>query len=80
MCSTPSVFQGGIPFFLCTSPICNERCSNDAAQPSHGLEASSTGVTLRKRRRRKRRPRKKEVLDSDSDSYDETKKELPGPR
>ncbi|NXG95633.1 LPIN3 phosphatase, partial [Loxia leucoptera] len=71
--------EGGIPFFLCTSPICKERCSNDAAQPSHGLEASSTGVILRKRRRRKRRPRKKEVLDSDSDSYDETKKELPAP-
>ncbi|XP_059718739.1 phosphatidate phosphatase LPIN3-like [Haemorhous mexicanus] len=71
--------EGGIPFFLCTSPICKERCSNDAAQPSPGLEASSTGEILRKRRRRKRRPRKKEVLDSDSDSYDETKKELPAP-
>ncbi|NXF24720.1 LPIN3 phosphatase, partial [Rhodinocichla rosea] len=67
--------EGSIPFFLCTSPICKERCTKDAAQPSPGLEASSAGVILRRRRRRKRRPRKKEVLDTDSDS-DEAKKEL----
>ncbi|NXV68970.1 LPIN3 phosphatase, partial [Molothrus ater] len=67
--------EGSIPFFLCTSPICKERCMTDAAQPSRGLEASSSGVILRKRRRRRRRPRKKEVLDTDSDS-DEAKKEL----
>ncbi|KAL9835122.1 phosphatidate phosphatase LPIN3 isoform 3-T3 [Geothlypis trichas] len=64
-----------IPFFLCTSPICKDRCTKDAALPSLGLEASSAGVILRKRRRRRRRPRKKEVLDTDSDS-DEAKKEL----
>ncbi|XP_071302620.1 phosphatidate phosphatase LPIN3-like [Agelaius tricolor] len=67
--------EDSIPFFLCTSPICKERCMTDAAQPSQGLEASSSGVILRKRRRRRRRPRKKEVLDTDSDS-DEAKKEL----
>ncbi|NWT28823.1 LPIN3 phosphatase, partial [Cardinalis cardinalis] len=67
--------ESSIPFFLCTSPICKERCRTDAALPSHGLEASSAGVILHKRRRRRRRPRKKVVLDTDSDS-DEAKKEL----
>ncbi|KAM3663793.1 phosphatidate phosphatase LPIN3 [Ammospiza maritima maritima] len=67
--------ESNIPFFLCTSPICKERCMTGAAQPSQGLGVSSTGVILRRRRRRRRRPRKREVLDTDSDS-DEAKKEL----
>ncbi|XP_068063631.1 phosphatidate phosphatase LPIN3 isoform X2 [Anomalospiza imberbis] len=71
--------EGSIPFFLCTSPICKKRCPKDAVQPSCGLEASSTRVILRKRRPHKRRPQKKEVLDSDSDSCDEIKSELPAP-
>ncbi|XP_053814776.1 phosphatidate phosphatase LPIN3 isoform X2 [Vidua chalybeata] len=71
--------EGSIPCFLCTSPIFKKRCPEDAVQPSCGLEASSTGVILHKRRPRKRRPKKKEVLDSDSDSCDETKSELPAP-
>ncbi|NXI11537.1 LPIN3 phosphatase, partial [Irena cyanogastra] len=76
--------EGSIPFFLCTSSTRKKRSPKDAVQPSCGLEATTAGVILRKRRRRKRRPKKKEVLDSDSDSYDETKskvaiKQLPGP-
>ncbi|XP_064585926.1 phosphatidate phosphatase LPIN3 [Zonotrichia leucophrys gambelii] len=67
--------ESNIPFFLCTSPICKERCMTGAAQPSQGLGVSSTGVILRRRRRRRRRPRKREVLDTESDS-DEAKKEL----
>ncbi|XP_030819441.1 phosphatidate phosphatase LPIN3 [Camarhynchus parvulus] len=70
--------ESSFPFFLCSSPICKERCMTDAAQPSQRLEASSAGVILHKRRRRRRRPRKKEVLDTDSDS-DEAKKELLAP-
>ncbi|NWI37600.1 LPIN3 phosphatase, partial [Picathartes gymnocephalus] len=66
--------EGSIPFFLCTSPIRRERSRKDDVQPSCGLEATSAAVILHKRRRRKRRPKKK-VLDSDSDSYDETKSE-----
>ncbi|NXM85501.1 LPIN3 phosphatase, partial [Oenanthe oenanthe] len=62
--------EGSIPFFLHTSPICEEQSPKDAVQPS-----TSASVVLRKRRRRKRRPRKSEVLDSDSDSCDETKSE-----
>lgn len=80
---SPSPFQGSIPLFLRTSPICKERSPEDAVQPS-----TSDGEILRKRRRRKRRPKKNEVLDSDSDSCDETKSEvtkkepceLPAPR
>lgn len=79
----PTLFQGSIPLFLCTSPICKERSTEDAVQPS-----TSAGVILCQRRRRKRRPKKNEVLDSDSDSCDETKSEvtikepgeLPAPR
>ncbi|KAM7005189.1 phosphatidate phosphatase LPIN3 [Passerculus sandwichensis] len=69
------MLHSNIPFFLCTSPICKERCVTGAAQPSQGLGVSGTGVILRRRRRRRRRPRKREVLDTDSDS-DEAKKEL----
>lgn len=83
MGSSPSLFQGSIPLFLRTSPICKERSPEDAVQPS-----TSAGEILRKRRRHKRRPKKNEVLDSDSDSCDETKSEvtkkepceLPAPR
>ncbi|XP_041275143.1 phosphatidate phosphatase LPIN3 [Onychostruthus taczanowskii] len=71
--------KDSIPFFLCTSPICKDWDSQDVVQPSYGLEVSRAGVILRKRRRRRRRPRKKEMLDSDSDSSDEIKKELPAP-
>ncbi|NXQ42324.1 LPIN3 phosphatase, partial [Catharus fuscescens] len=63
--------EGSIPLFLRTSPICKERSTEDAVQPS-----TSAGVILRQRRRRKRRPKKNEVLDSDSDSCDETKSEV----
>ncbi|NXC80998.1 LPIN3 phosphatase, partial [Cercotrichas coryphoeus] len=63
--------EGSIPFFLRTSPICEEQNPEDAAQPS-----TSAGAILRKRRRHRRRPRKSEVLDSDSDSCDETKSEV----
>lgn len=80
MGSVPSVFHGSIPFFLCTSSICKKRCPKDAVEPSCGQEASSIGVILHKRRQRRRRPKKKEVLDSDSDSCDETENELPAPR
>ncbi|NXP57609.1 LPIN3 phosphatase, partial [Chloropsis cyanopogon] len=74
--------EGSIPFLLCTSPICKRWSPKDAAPPSSGLKGTSTGVILRRRRRRKRRPKRREVLDSDSDSCDETKskvatKELP---
>ncbi|XP_032930863.1 phosphatidate phosphatase LPIN3-like [Catharus ustulatus] len=63
--------EGRIPLFLRTSPICKEQSTEDAVQPS-----TSAGVILRQRRRRKRRPKKNEVLDSDSDSCDETKSEV----
>lgn len=82
MGSSPSLLQGSIPFFLCTSPICQDRGA-EGAQLSCELEGTSAGGILHRRRRRKRRPRKKELLDSDSDSCDETKKEpceLPAPR
>ncbi|XP_005057165.2 PREDICTED: phosphatidate phosphatase LPIN3 isoform X2 [Ficedula albicollis] len=63
--------EDSIPFLLRTSPICEEQSPDDAVQPS-----TSAGVVLRRRRRHKRRPRKNEVLDSDSDSSDETKSEV----
>ncbi|NXP42636.1 LPIN3 phosphatase, partial [Leiothrix lutea] len=81
-------YEGSIPSYLCTSPICKEQSSNYGFQPSCGLEATSTGAILRKRRRRRRRPKKKLVLDLDSDSNDESEsemtikepRELPAPR
>uniref|UniRef100_H0Z368 phosphatidate phosphatase n=1 Tax=Taeniopygia guttata TaxID=59729 RepID=H0Z368_TAEGU len=79
MGSVPSLFHGSIPFFLCTSPICKKWCPKDAVEPSCGQEASSFGVILHKKRQRRRRPKKKEVLDSDSDSCDETENKLPAP-
>ncbi|RLV98867.1 hypothetical protein DV515_00010361 [Chloebia gouldiae] len=72
--------EASIPFFLCKSPTCKKQCPKDAIEPSCGQEASSIGVTLHKRRQHKRRPKKKEVLDSDSDSCDETENELPALR
>ncbi|NXR51457.1 LPIN3 phosphatase, partial [Hippolais icterina] len=69
-------YEGRIPSYLCTSPICKKRSSNNVVQPSYGLEIPSAAMILHKRRRRKRRPRMKVVLDSDSDSYDETKSEV----
>ncbi|NWZ68840.1 LPIN3 phosphatase, partial [Acrocephalus arundinaceus] len=71
-----SEYEGRIPSYLCTSPICKKRSSNNAVQPSYGLKVPSAAMILHKRRRRKRRPRMKVVLDSDSDSYDETKSEV----
>ncbi|NXB37214.1 LPIN3 phosphatase, partial [Eulacestoma nigropectus] len=68
--------EGSIPYFLCTSPIYKARSPKDAAQPSCELEATSAGLILHKRRRRKRRPQKKDVLESDSDSCDETKSDV----
>ncbi|NWT89296.1 LPIN3 phosphatase, partial [Lanius ludovicianus] len=65
-----------IPYFLCTSPIYKAQSPKDAVQPSRELEATSTGLILRKRRRRKRRPRKKEVSELDSDSSDENKSNM----
>lgn len=76
MGSSPSLFQGSIPYFLCTSPIYKARHPKDAVQPSCELEATSAGLILRKRRRRKRRPQKKEVSELDSDSSDETKSDV----
>ncbi|NXY63762.1 LPIN3 phosphatase, partial [Callaeas wilsoni] len=68
--------EGSIPFFLCTSPIYKKPRPQDAVLPSRGLEATSPGEILRKRRRRKRTPKKKEMLDSDSESCDETKSKV----
>ncbi|NWQ93858.1 LPIN3 phosphatase, partial [Burhinus bistriatus] len=68
--------EGSIPSRLCTSPIPREDSLEDAAQPSHGQEASSAEVTLRKRRRRRRKPKQKEVLDSDLEGCKETKSEI----
>ncbi|XP_062360820.1 phosphatidate phosphatase LPIN3-like [Cinclus cinclus] len=72
--------EDSIPFFLHTSPICMEQSPKDAVQPSYGLEATSAEVILHKRRQHKRRQHKRrpknEVLDSDSDSCDETKSEV----
>ncbi|NXS80396.1 LPIN3 phosphatase, partial [Erpornis zantholeuca] len=59
--------KGSIPYFLCTSPIYKPRRPKDAVQPS------TAALILRKRRRHKRRSQKKVVLESDSDSCDETK-------
>ncbi|XP_066187144.1 phosphatidate phosphatase LPIN3 [Sylvia atricapilla] len=81
-------YEGSIPSYLCTSPICKERSSDYTSQPSCGLEVTGAGLIPRKRRRRKRRPKKKLVLDLDSDSNDESEsemtikepRELPAPR
>ncbi|NWU34983.1 LPIN3 phosphatase, partial [Hylia prasina] len=67
--------EGSIPPYLCTSPICRERSSNFAVQPSYGLEVTRAGMILRKRRRRKRKP-KKVLLDWHSDSDDESESEM----
>ncbi|NWY73169.1 LPIN3 phosphatase, partial [Erithacus rubecula] len=63
--------EGSIPVFLRTSPICKQQSPGDAVQPS-----TSAGGIPHRRRRRKRRLRNNEVLDSDSDSCDETKSEV----
>ncbi|NXR64400.1 LPIN3 phosphatase, partial [Rhadina sibilatrix] len=68
--------EGSIPSYLCTSPICKEQSSDSAIQPSCGLEVTSTRVILCKRRRHKKRPKKEMVLDWDSDSSDETKRDM----
>ncbi|KAM6378311.1 phosphatidate phosphatase LPIN3 isoform 2-T2 [Pluvialis apricaria] len=65
--------EGSIPSRLCTSPIPREDSPKDAAQPSHGQEASSTEATLRKRRRRRRKPKQKEMSDSELEGCKETK-------
>ncbi|XP_010295151.1 PREDICTED: phosphatidate phosphatase LPIN3 [Phaethon lepturus] len=63
--------EGSIPSRLCTSPI-----PRDAAQPSHGQEASGAEATLRKRRRRRRKPKRKEASDSEMEGCEETKSEM----
>ncbi|XP_010582406.1 PREDICTED: phosphatidate phosphatase LPIN3 [Haliaeetus leucocephalus] len=68
--------EGSIPSRLCTSPIPTEQSPEDAAQPSHGQEASSAEATLRKRRRRRRKPKRKEVVDSELEGCEETKSEM----
>ncbi|XP_023795682.1 LOW QUALITY PROTEIN: phosphatidate phosphatase LPIN3 [Cyanistes caeruleus] len=67
--------EGSIPFLLCTSPICKKQSPKDAVQPFCVGRATSAGVIVCKRREHKRRL--KMELDSDSDSCDETKSELP---
>ncbi|NXE06780.1 LPIN3 phosphatase, partial [Lophotis ruficrista] len=68
--------EGSVPSCLCTSPIPSEESPEDAAQPSHRQEASSTEVTLRKRRRCRRKPKQKEVSDSALEGRKETKSEI----
>uniref|UniRef100_A0A663ETT0 phosphatidate phosphatase n=1 Tax=Aquila chrysaetos chrysaetos TaxID=223781 RepID=A0A663ETT0_AQUCH len=68
--------EGSVPSRLCTSPIPTEQSPEDAAQPSHGQEASSAEATLRKRRRRRRKPKRKEVVDSELEGCEETKSEM----
>ncbi|XP_064529685.1 phosphatidate phosphatase LPIN3 isoform X3 [Pseudopipra pipra] len=69
--------EDSIPFCLCTSPIPMEQSLKDSVQPSHGQEATGAEVTQRKRRRCRRKTKRKEVLDSESESSDETKGEMP---
>ncbi|KFW77818.1 Phosphatidate phosphatase LPIN3, partial [Manacus vitellinus] len=69
--------EDSIPFCLCTSPIPMEQSRKDSVQPSHGQEATGAEVTQRKRRRRRKKTKRKEVLDSESESSDETKGEMP---
>ncbi|KAM6319271.1 phosphatidate phosphatase LPIN3 [Podargus strigoides] len=68
--------EGSIPSCLCTSPIPREESLDDAAQPSHGQEASSAEGTLCKRRRRRRKPKRKEASDSELEGCEETKSEM----
>ncbi|XP_009881960.1 PREDICTED: phosphatidate phosphatase LPIN3 [Charadrius vociferus] len=68
--------EGSIPSRLCTSPIPREDSTEDAAQPPHGQEASSTEAALRKRRRRRRKPKQKEMSDSELEGCEETKSEI----
>ncbi|XP_010116671.1 PREDICTED: phosphatidate phosphatase LPIN3-like, partial [Chlamydotis macqueenii] len=68
--------EGSIPSCLCTSPIPSEESPEDAAQLSHGQEASSAEATLRKRRRCKRKSKQKEVSDSALEGCKETKSEM----
>ncbi|NXS44777.1 LPIN3 phosphatase, partial [Balaeniceps rex] len=68
--------EGSIPSRFCTCPIPTEESPEDAAQPSHGQEASSTEATLRKRRRRRRKPKQKEVSISKLEGCEETKNEM----
>ncbi|XP_017678069.1 PREDICTED: phosphatidate phosphatase LPIN3 isoform X2 [Lepidothrix coronata] len=69
--------EDSIPFCLCTSPIPMEQSLKDSVQPSHGQEATGAEVTQRKRRQHRRKAKRKEVLDSESESSDETKGEMP---
>ncbi|XP_009316977.1 PREDICTED: phosphatidate phosphatase LPIN3 [Pygoscelis adeliae] len=68
--------EGSIPSRLCTSPIPRAESPEDAAQSSHGQEASSAEGTLRKRRRRRRKPKRKEALDSELEGCKETKSKM----
>ncbi|XP_062445618.1 phosphatidate phosphatase LPIN3 isoform X2 [Rhea pennata] len=67
---------GNIPSRLCTSPIPMEESPEDIAQPSQGLEALSSEVTLRKRRRRKKKPKRKEVAESNLEGCKDTESEM----
>ncbi|NXC25760.1 LPIN3 phosphatase, partial [Campylorhamphus procurvoides] len=69
--------EGSIPSSLCTSPIPMEQSPKDAVQLSHGQKATGPEMTQHKRRRRRRKPKRKEVLDSESESCDETKDKMP---
>ncbi|XP_009703392.1 PREDICTED: phosphatidate phosphatase LPIN3 [Cariama cristata] len=68
--------EGSIPSRLCTSPIPTEQSPEDAAQPFHGQEASSTEVTSHKRRRRRRKPKQKEISESELEGCEETRSEM----
>ncbi|NWW93092.1 LPIN3 phosphatase, partial [Rhynochetos jubatus] len=69
--------EDSVPSCLCTSPIPGEESLEDATQPSHGQEPSSTEATLRKRRRRRRKPKRKEMPDSRLEGCQEAVSEVP---
>ncbi|NXY24098.1 LPIN3 phosphatase, partial [Atrichornis clamosus] len=68
--------EGSIPPVFCTSPIYMEQSPKDAVQPSCGQEAASPEVALCKRRRCRIKSKQKKVLDSESESSDETRIEI----
>ncbi|NXK86418.1 LPIN3 phosphatase, partial [Formicarius rufipectus] len=69
--------EDSISSCLCTSSIPTEQSLKDAVQPSHGQEATGPEVTQCKRRQCRRKPKREEVLNSESESYDEAKGEMP---
>ncbi|XP_051488925.1 phosphatidate phosphatase LPIN3 isoform X2 [Apus apus] len=68
--------EGSIPSCLCTSPIPREESLEGAAPSSCGQEPSGAEAALRKRRRRRRKPKRKELVDSELECCEETKKEM----